>query len=335
MPEFAFILPELSVFGIKEKTLGERVWEELHKKTEDFDLVKAMPMDFTDSTFKVRLNRSVRDKRVYIFAAPYLKPADQFFLNVQMIDASFRADCDRINLVETYNPWYTQDKRDVGYREAVTGEIVADAYKKAGLRRLFYFEPHSLEALDGWYRSVDPIYMAAFHARHLVDEFKDEFASGKIVVGQPDTGSKRSQHLAKALGVRLVKIGKAHDYDKAEELTALPVLEDLSGLTIVTYDDMIRTGKTALETSTSAKNAGAEKVIYVATHPGIYNPEELFGSKYIDAVRCTATIPNHPIHEKLKEYDIAPFAAEIIYRKSHGMDVSGFIISQAPSYKEK
>jgi ribose-phosphate pyrophosphokinase len=224
--------------------------------------------------------------------------------------------------METYNPWYTQDKRDVGYREPDTGQLVADLYKAAGMSHLFYFEPHSLPGLEGWYKPLDPIYMAAFHAAHL----RNEFELNNTVVGVPDEGSiSRSKYLSDALKIPLVKIGKTRDYEKQDEISkAMNITTDISGMTVILYDDMIRTGSTAKGTSKSAKEAGASKVIYVATHLEITKPEELFGCEYIDVIRGTDTNPLHPVHPKLSIYDIAPFAAEIIHRRSRNRDISGF-----------
>jgi len=263
---FAFVLPDLKAFGIEEKTLGERVWEELDIKTGDFDLISAKPEVWRDGCFKFRIQDSVRGRQVYIFAAPYLFPSAQpVFVNAQIIDAP---------------------------------------------------------ALEGWYKPLDPIYMAAFHAAHL----RNEFELNNTVIGIPDEGStSRSKYLSDALKIPLVKIGKTHDYRKQDEVSkAMPVTQNLSGMTVILYDDMIRTGSTAEGTSESAKEAGASKVIYVATHLEITKPEELFGCKYIDVIRGTDTNPVHPTHSKLDIYDIAPFAAEIIHRRSRNRDISGF-----------
>jgi len=332
MSKFAFAIPDHKVFGIEDETLGDSVWLHLKNLCSDFgeEPVNVSPTRFSDTSFKIELDRSVRNKIVYLFVAPYMNASDQFMLTAQAIDACRAADSDAVYLMETYNPWYAQDKRDTGVKESVSGKIVARTYISQGLRRLFYFEPHSSEALHGWYDSFDPLYMAAFHANNLASEFE----LTDSVVGIPDDGSsKRAKYLSKALGVKLVKIGKTRDHDKPEEAEAMPINTNLHKKTVFLYDDMIRTGKTAIETSKAAKDAGAERVIYVATHLGIYQPDKLFGCPSIDFIRGAKTIPRHPTHEKLQEYDIADFAAQIIYRKTHDLDVSGYIMRLAPAHK--
>jgi ribose-phosphate pyrophosphokinase len=320
---FAFVLPDLKPFGIKEKTLGERVWEELSSMTPDFDLVEADFTKFGDTSFKPDLLERVRNKQVYIFISPYMTASEQFALTPIILDACRRANANRngINLIETYNPWYAQDKRDPGHRESNSGRVFAQCCNAAGLSHLFYFEPHSLPALEGWYDSVDPIYMSAFHATHI----KQDFELGNAVAAAPDDTINRVKYLADALNIPLTTIGKVRKHKEVEKARAMPVREDLSGKTVLLYDDMIRSGETVAGAAESAKNAGAGRVIVIATDLLLYEPEKVFNCEYIDEVRGTQTYPKYPENPKLKVYDIAEFAAKIIYRKTHDMDVSGFI----------
>lgn len=332
--KYAFVIPDFSAFGIKENTLGESVFEKLSEKTPEFYLVKANIEVFGDQSFRPRLNESIRERPAYIFMSPYVDPSKQVTLTGMMLDECRRANADRskINLMETYNSWYPQDKRDVGKRDPVSIRAFGRMYMDSGLKHLFYFEPHSQEALDCVYESVDPIFMAAFHAKNLAEEFE----VSDLVVLRPDEGGiKRAKKLSEALGVELVGINKIHyDAAKSEKVITTPVMEDLSGKTVIIYDDIIRSGSTVVGAAQAAKIAGAKRVIADATHLGLYNPDKIFGSEAVDAVRGTNTIPLHPTHAKLREYDISDFAAEILYRKSHGMDVSGYIMNLAPAAKK-
>lgn len=330
--KLALVLPDLTEFGIKNETLGYSIWNELNNLTDDFDLVRAHFARFSDGSFKHELDASVRNKQVYIFISPELSASDQVMETALILEACRRANADRhgINLMETYNPWYAQDKRDVGHREPNSGRSVSGFYKDQGLSHLFYFEPHCQEALEAWYESVDPIYMSPFHAKHIAEEYELQ----NCVAASPDDSVDRVKHFSKALGIPLIKVGKIRKHEEKEKAKALGILEDLSGKTVFIYDDMIRTGGTIECAAQSAKAAGAERIIPVATHLILNKPELLFGSPHIYAVRGANTVSRHPTHEKLREYDIANFAAQIAYRKSHGMDVSDFIQSQSPTYKK-
>lgn len=114
----------------------------------------------------------------------------------------------------------------------------------------------------------------------------------KFVLGSTDAGrAKWVESLANDMGVMPAIILKHRV--SATETKVTGVSADVEGQTVVMYDDMIRTGGTALKAAQKYREFGATRVFLLATHGVLPGGalEKLSQSGLFDGIACTDTHP--------------------------------------------
>ena len=103
------------------------------------------------------------------------------------------------------------------------------------------------------------------YAKPVIVKLARELAGERFVLGSTDAGrAKWVESLANDLGVPAAFVFKRRISGEQTEVTA--VSTSLSGETVVIYDDMIRTGGSLLKAAHAYREAGAGKLIAIATH---------------------------------------------------------------------
>lgn len=149
-------------------------------------------------------------------------------------------------------------------------------------------------------------------ARELVAEEARAIGGDDFVVGCTDAGrAKWVLKLANDLGVPASFIIKQRlGGDKTE---VMAVSADVARKTVVIYDDMIRTGGSLIGAARAFRDAGAARVVAIATH-GVFpgnSIDKLRSSGLFEAVVCTDSHPRVRELEGdfLKVRSVAPLAA--------------------------
>ena len=129
-------------------------------------------------------------------------------------------------------------------------------------------------------------------AREIVAQAARELGGESFVVGCTDAGrAKWVQKLANELGVPASFIMKQRLGGASTEVVAVSSI--VEGATVVIYDDMIRTGGTLIGAAEAFLDAGAGKVVAIATH-GVFperSLERLESSGLFERVLCTDSHP--------------------------------------------
>jgi ribose-phosphate pyrophosphokinase len=103
------------------------------------------------------------------------------------------------------------------------------------------------------------------YAKPVIVQLARDLAGDRFVLGSTDAGrAKWVESLANDLGVPAAFVYKRRLSGERTEVTA--VSTQLSGETVVIYDDMIRTGSSLLNAARAYREAGAGKLIAIATH---------------------------------------------------------------------
>ena len=150
--------------------------------------------------------------------------------------------------------------------------------------------PHYFEgAIRATHLYAKPVTMQA-----IVD-----LGGADFCLASPDSGrAKWVESLAHDLGVPTAFLLKRRVSGSQTVVTAINA--DVRGLSVVIYDDMIRSGGTLIRAAEAYRDAGAASVAAVLTH-GLFTGdalERLQGSSAISAVACT---DSHPRAQKLGE----------------------------------
>jgi ribose-phosphate pyrophosphokinase len=133
---------------------------------------------------------------------------------------------------------------------------------------------------------------------------------GDTVVVSPDVGNvKQSNAYAERLGTSLAVIEKrriAGDVIKASR-----VIGDVSGKTVLMFDDMITTGGTAAEAIKILRKHGAKKFLLAATHAVFAEPAvERLLEVGVDWICVTDTIPlREGVRERLPQIQVLSVAS--------------------------
>jgi ribose-phosphate pyrophosphokinase len=103
------------------------------------------------------------------------------------------------------------------------------------------------------------------YAKPLIVQLARDLAGDRFILGSTDAGrAKWVESLANDLGVPAAFVYKRRLSGEKTEVTA--VSTSLSGETVVIYDDMIRTGSSLINAARAYREAGAGKLIAIATH---------------------------------------------------------------------
>jgi ribose-phosphate pyrophosphokinase len=103
------------------------------------------------------------------------------------------------------------------------------------------------------------------YAKPVIEQLARELGGATFVLGSTDAGrAKWVESLANDLGVPAAFVFKRRLSGEETEVTAVSAA--LSGETVVIYDDMIRTGGSLLNAARAYRDAGAGRLIALATH---------------------------------------------------------------------
>ena len=131
------------------------------------------------------------------------------------------------------------------------------------------------------------------YGKPVIERLARELAGHDFILGSTDAGrAKWVQSLAHDMGVPPAFVYKRRLGAEATEVTAISTT--LRGETVVIYDDMIRTGGSLMNAARAYRDAGAGKVIALATH-GVFPGDALqriSASGLFESVACTDSHAN-------------------------------------------
>jgi ribose-phosphate pyrophosphokinase len=273
---------------------------------------------------------TVRDADVFIVCQPRMgeKLMNDIFACSLFVNAVRQGAPYRITVMMPYLPFSRQDKSS-NHREPILARFVPDQLKSAGADEIVVFKLHNPASI-----SVYPsISMDNVDTNDVVLNFirsnPKTFDLKKSQIGAPDLGStKACKKYADQLGIGLVIINKSRDHKTVNSSSTLVVHGDLQGSDIIFIDDMADTCGTAKGAAIAAKERGARKIYFFATHPVLSgNAVENINFGKFDGVYFTDTIPLSSEQKKsiknLKIISVAKLAAQVIDNIHNGQSVSG------------
>jgi ribose-phosphate pyrophosphokinase len=193
-------------------------------------------------------------------------------------------------------PWfgYSTMERAVLPGEAVVAKTRARLLSSIPRPKLgsqvLLFDLHS-EGIPHYFEgTIRPFHV---YGKPLIENLARELAGRDFILGSTDAGrAKWVQSLANDMGVEPAFVYKRRVSGETTEVTAIST--SLRGETVVIYDDMIRTGGSLMNAARAYREAGAGKVIALATH-GVFPSDALqriHDSGLFAAIACTDSHPN-------------------------------------------
>lgn len=267
---------------------------------------------FIDNECRVFVKEDVAHEDVFVLQS-LSEVADQNLVELCLLGSAIRdLTARRITAVI---PWLGYSKQDKAFRigEAISSQLVAKFIEVAGFDAVITCELHSENVLPYFSVPVTEISTHALLAGAL--QAHTQLSNENVVVVSPDKGGKsRSERFASAVGLAVVYLSKTRDMASGM-VTVTGIEGDVSGKTVVIFDDIINTGETAVKTSHFVKANGATSVLFLATHAVLAgDARDQLVSSSIDKIIVTDTIriPASKSFASLETVSVAPLLADAI-----------------------
>lgn len=267
---------------------------------------------FADGETHIDIHGEVRARDVYIIA-PTCPPVNENIMELMLLaDAARRASATRITALVPYFGYARQDRRATA-GSPISAKVVADMLSHVGIHRVVTVDLHSPQT-QGFFDCLhDNLHAAPLFANML----RDTFNVLDLVMVSPDVGGVvRARSLARRVGVPLAILDKRRD-EKTGNVAGMNLIGEVRGKTAVLVDDMIDTAGTLTAAAHALQQAGATRVVAVATH-GLFSGtamERLAASPLTDiwvsdSVPAAADITSGTV--RLHRLTLAPLLAKTI-----------------------
>ncbi|KAK9893819.1 ribose-phosphate pyrophosphokinase [Cystobasidium minutum MCA 4210] len=266
------------------------------------------------------LQESVREADVYILntASSSFTPTNAALMETMiMCHACKIASARRITAVLPHFPYARQDKKDKS-RAPITAKLVANMLQSSGVDHVITMDLHASQ-IQGFFDV--PLYAEPTMVQYLKQTVDVENA---VIVSPDAGGAKRASSLAAKLNLEFALFHK--ERKKANEVSRMVLVGNVTGKTAILVDDMADTCGTLALAAENLEKAGAKSVMALVTH-GILssNALEKIAKSKISQLVVTNTLPQEDhmaACDRIKMLDISHVLAETIRRSHYGESVS-------------
>ncbi len=268
---------------------------------------------FIDNECRVFVKENVIGQDVYVLQS-LSEVADQHLVELCLLsDAIKDMGARRITAVI---PWLGYSKQDKAFRkgEAISSQLVAKFIEAAGFDAVITSELHSENVLPFFHIPVFELSTHTLLSTALFTAHPDMPKADMVVVSPDKGGMSRSERFAKNINLPVIYLTKTRDFESGEvKITGID--GDVSGKTVVVFDDIINTGSTAIKAGEFVKRSGAKSVYFLATHPVLAGHACMdLAQSVIDEIIVTDTIaiPKEKHFEKLIVVSVSSLLADAI-----------------------
>ncbi len=292
------------------KKLGVRLGERIVKKFPSGETL-VEPID------------SVRGKQIFIIESTCPPVNENLMETLIFIDSLKRSSAKEINLVCPYFGYARQDRK-AHARQPITASLVAHLFDVAGLNRVITVNLHAAQ-IQGFFSCLAddltavPLLGGAF-LQHNPD------ISNLVVVSPDHGGVGRARDLAEQFNNCPIAI-----IDKRRNATGAPevmnIIGDVNGKDCILVDDMIDTGRSAVNAANAIRKMGAASVRMVSVHAVFSDPcyDLIKDGKAFDEIIVTDSIPLDERFSALpfvKVISLSDMLGECILRIVHNAPLS-------------
>lgn len=300
--------------GTNSRYLAEKICNSLNCPLGQMNVLR-----FADGEFSVSYEESIRGQHVFLVQSTFPN-SDNLMELLLMIDAAKRASAKSIIAVIPYFGWARQDRKDMP-RVAIGAKLVADLLNVAGISRLITMDLHA-DQIQGFFDvPVDHLYASSV----FFDEI-NTWDKENLVIATPDVGgTKRANTYAKFLNVPMVICYKLRK--KANEISEMQIIGDVSGMDVVLVDDMVDTAGTITKAADLMMTYGANSVRAIASHAVMSDPASTrVDQSALQEIIFTDSIPYSKKSEKVRIISIADMFATAILRVCNNESISSLYL---------
>jgi ribose-phosphate pyrophosphokinase len=274
---------------------------------------------FADGEFAVSYEESIRGRDVFLIQSTFPN-SDNLMELLLMIDAAKRASARSIIAVIPYFGWARQDRKDKP-RVSIGAKLIADMLSVAGINRLITMDLHA-DQIQGFFNvPVDHLYASGVFAEYI-----KQLQLENLVMATPDVGgTKRASTYSKHLGCPMVICYKLRK--KANEISDMQVIGDVTGMDVVLVDDIVDTAGTITKAADLLKEAGANSVRAIASHAVMSDPASTrVDQSSLTEIIFSDSIPYSKKSEKVKVLSVAEMFADAIMRVCNNESISSLYV---------
>jgi ribose-phosphate pyrophosphokinase len=214
---------------------------------------------FPDGETLVKLEDDVRGRDCFVVQSTCPPVNDNLMELLIFMDSLRRASARRITAVIPYYGYARQDRKAEG-RTPITAKLVANMLVTAGADRVLTMNLHA-DQIQGFFDiPVDHLTAGPVLAAHCRRRGLDE-----AVFVSPDVGNvKFGNAFASRIGAELAVIHKRRL--SGEKTQAVNLIGNVTGRTVIMFDDMISTAGTVCEAARLLRRHGAGPIYVGASH---------------------------------------------------------------------
>ncbi|CAG8444613.1 3587_t:CDS:2 [Cetraspora pellucida] len=273
------------------------------------ELSRVMVLKYSNQETSVTIGESVRDEDVFIIQSGCGEINDSIMELLIMINACKTASARRITAVIPCFPYARQDKKDKS-RAPISAKLIANMITVAGANHVITMDLHASQIQGFFNIPVDNLYCEPSMLNYIktnILEWKNS-----IIVSPDAGGAKRATSIADRLNLDFALIHK--ERKKANEVSRMVLVGDVSGKIAILVDDMADTCGTLKMAAETLKEHGAAKVYAIVAH-GILSGKaiDVINASCLERLVVTNTIPHEDkkrICTKLDTIDISSTLAE-------------------------
>lgn len=275
---------------------------------------------FSDGEFEPSFDETVRGCQVFIVQSTP-PPSDNLMELLLMIDAAKRASAYKITAVMPYFGYARQDKKGKP-RVPIGAKLVANLLTAAGVDRVITLDLHA-DQIQGFFEvPVDHMFSSTLFIPYIKSLKLDN-----LCIASPDMGgTKRANTYAKYLQTDVVVCYKHRD--KANEISKMMLIGDVSGKDIVLVDDMVDTAGTLTKAADLMMKNGAKSVRACCSHAILSGSayERIENSQLLELIVTDSLRKDHKSN-KVKVIEIADLFSDTIRRLVSKQSISSNFIS--------
>ena len=260
---------------------------------------------YSDGEFQPSFEESVRGRRVFIIGStnPTTKNLMEMLL---MLDAAKRSSARHITAVLPYFGWARQDRKDKP-RVPIAAKLVANLLETSGATRIITMDLHADQIQGFFEKPVDHLFASTLFLPHL-----KELNLDNLTIASPDMGgSKRAYAYAKALESDVVICYKQRA--KANVISHMELIGDVTGKNVVLVDDMVDTAGTLSKAADMMIERGALSVRAICTHAILSgNAYDRIENSKLEQLIVTDSIPLKKSTPKIKVVSCAKLFATVM-----------------------
>jgi ribose-phosphate pyrophosphokinase len=274
---------------------------------------------FSDGEIQPTFLESIRGDYVFLIQSTF-SPGDNIMELLLMIDAARRASAYKIIAVLPYYGYARQDRKDKP-RVAIGSKLVANLLTAAGADRVITMDLHAPQIQGYFDIPVDHLDSSAIFIPYI-----EQLNLENLTFAAPDVGSaNRIREIASYFSAEMVICDKHRK--RANEISSMVVIGDVTDRNVVLIDDICDTGGTLAKAAGLLKEKGARSVRALCTHPVLSgNAYANITNSVLEEMVVCDTLPLREHAEKIKVLSVADLFAIAIRNAYQNQSITSLFI---------